>query len=106
MFDMTVLVAPVAFQVVSFAVLGACLLAYFAGGKTDQSTRYYQRWLRLSKILIGVATGLLVLIGIIVFVGFSMTPRIIVDSHPVVYGVVFFVFGIILLIMDERNKAK
>lgn len=106
MFDMMVHVAPVVFQVVSFAALGLCALAYGARGKTKQDVLFYKEYLRLSKIFIGVATGLLVLVAIIAFVGYSMTPRVIVDSHPVVYGVVFFAFGVIVLMMDERKKAK
>ncbi|HEX7483897.1 MAG TPA: hypothetical protein VF281_01965 [Candidatus Saccharimonadales bacterium] len=107
MLEIVALVVSVAFMIVSAAALLTMMLAYIVRGRKTQDDRDdYQKYSRLGKFFIWVATGLVVLIGISALVGYLMTPRVIVGSHSVVWGAIFCVFTCVFWWVNDRSRSK
>lgn len=107
MLEIVTVVVSAAYLIVSAAALLSMMLAYNVRGRKTQGDRdYYQKHSRLGMLFIWVATGLVVLVGVGAFVGYLMTPRVIVDSHPVVWGTVLYVFTCVFWWVNDRSRFK
>jgi hypothetical protein len=103
MFEVIASVVPVVYFLVSFVTSLLNLLAYGARSTRDPNYRKYFRW---GKIFIWIASGLIVLVGVVALFGLMLTPHVITDSRVLVWGAGFHAAGIIAWMANERSRPS